>query len=58
MSDKAYCLYSKIIAVLACAGMYLLTDSLWSLLFILFAAGISRDSEKEKQKGEKNSDKL
>lgn len=54
MSDKDYCIYSKIIAFIACATMYVLTDSLWSFVFILFAA--SYDSKKEKN--ETDSDKL
>ena len=55
MSDKAYCLYSKIIAALACAGMYALTESLWSLLFILFAAGFTSEND---EKEDSNNDKL
>lgn len=52
MSDKHYCIYSKIIAVVATALMYVLTGSLCSFLCLLLSAYMDRDlkgkTDKEK----------
>jgi len=56
MSDKHYCLYSKVIAVTSAAIMYMLTGSLWSFLCLLLSAYIdgelSGKSDKTKEKND------
>lgn len=48
MTDKQYCIYSKVIAVLGCAGLYLLTGSMWSMLCLLLSAYMDRELKEER----------
>lgn len=45
MSDKHYCIYSKIVAVVGTAVMFYLTGSTWSFLCLLLAASIDGELE-------------